>query len=299
LPSSVSPESRSSVATSLIDDLLERRLPQYLAVYLGGAWVLVEFFAFLEDRFLLSPHWTNLVLLTVLLLLPSVALFVYFHGRKGPDRWHRVERVAIPVNVLIVLVVLFASFADKDLGAMTATVTVETEDGTEVERVVAKGEFRKGLLLFPLASDSTSPDEAWLGFATMNALANELAQEIFIDARPPMLYRERLREEGYQVSGSVPRPLKRKLAQDMDIRHFVDGEASRSDGGFRVALALHDAERGVVVQERVHTGADLFELIDEASVALRRDLALPAGHLESTPDLPARDRLPVVQRPDG
>ena len=83
----------------LIQDLIARRFPQYLAAYLGASWALVEFFAFLEDRFLLSPYWTNLVLLTVALLLPSVGLFIYFHGRKGRDRWHRVEKVAIPVNI--------------------------------------------------------------------------------------------------------------------------------------------------------------------------------------------------------
>ncbi|MEJ2502683.1 MAG: tetratricopeptide repeat protein [Gemmatimonadota bacterium] len=274
---------------SRIDDLLERRLPQYLAVYLGGGWALIEFFAFLEDRFLLSPHWTNLILLTVVLLLPSVTLFVYFHGRKGPDRWNRVEKIVIPANLLVVAVVLASSFAGKDLGAMTTTVTVETEEGAEVERVVAKSEFRKSLLLFPLAADSSDPAVAWLGFATLSALATELAQDIFVDARPPMLYRDRLRDEGFEVSASVPQPLRRQIAQDLDVGYVVDGAVSRPDSVFRLALAVHDAERGGTLQERVYAGPDLLGLIDEASVQLRLDLGLPAGHVASTPDIPARE----------
>ena len=89
----------------MVKDLVDRRVPQYLAIYLGASWALIEFFAFLEDRFSLSPHLTNLVLAGLVLLLPSVILVTYFHGRRGPDEWSRLEKVFVPVNLLVVTVV--------------------------------------------------------------------------------------------------------------------------------------------------------------------------------------------------
>ncbi|NIQ52938.1 MAG: hypothetical protein GWN71_05670 [Gammaproteobacteria bacterium] len=109
-------------------------MPQYVAVYLGASWALIEFFAFLEDRFLLSPHLTNLVLSLLVLLLPSVLVFTYNHGRPGADRWRRGEKIFIPANLLGAAVVLFAGFSGKDLGAVTTTVNARDEEGNTIER---------------------------------------------------------------------------------------------------------------------------------------------------------------------
>ncbi len=277
------------MAMRLTKDLLERRFPQYMAVYFGASWGLIEFFAFLEDRFLLSPYWTNLVLLALLLLLPSVGLFVYFHGRKGADRWNRVEKVAIPANMAVAVVVLFGTFGGRDLGAVTTTVTVEDEQGEKVERVVVKDEFRKPLVLYTPSADSTDAESAWLGYAVFNGLVNELYQDMFINLRPSLLFRNRVREAGYASDAAMPRSLKRSIAADMHVPYFVDGSVERADEGYRLTLALNDADRGRVVAERVHRGEDLFALIDSASLQLRRDLELPARHLEDSPDMPVRE----------
>lgn len=269
-------------------DLLDRRVPQYMAAYLAGSWILVEFFAFLEERFLLSPHLTNLVLLLMLLMLPSVAMFTYFHGRRGPDEWQRAEKIFIPLNVLATVGVLAALFAGRDLGAMTTTVTVEDVDGMPVERTVAKSEFRKGLLLFPFTVEEDDRDNKALAHGVLNVLAIDLVQDSFIDARPPASYRDKARSAGYEV-GDVPRPLKRRITRELDIDHFVDGEFSYDGSTFRLSLSLHDAERGGLVAEHRYEGDDPMALIDSATVQLRKDLGLPARYIEEALDLPARD----------
>lgn len=276
------------MGTSITKDLLERRVPQYLAAYLAGSWILVEFFAFLEERFLLSPHLTNLVLFLVLLMLPSVALFTYFHGRRGPDRWQLVEKIFIPCNVLVTVGVLFALFAGRDLGAMTTTVMVAGPDGEAVQRVVAKSEFRKSLVVFPFAVEAGDADEQALGFAALTVFTTDLVQDSFVDARQPLLYRDKVREAGFEVR-QAPGALKRRITRELGIRYFVDGRFARDDEGFRLSVALHDAELGGLVAEHRYEGADLMELIDAATVQLRKDLGLPARYAQGTPDLPARD----------
>ncbi|MEJ2677850.1 MAG: tetratricopeptide repeat protein [Gemmatimonadota bacterium] len=277
------------MATRLGRALLERRIPQYLAAYLGVSWGIIEFFAFLEDRFLLSPYLTDLVMTTLALLLPSVALVIYFHGRAGPDRWHRVEKVTIPANLALAGVVLFITFGSKDLGAVTTTVQVKDEQGNAVERVVVKDEFRKTLAVFTPYADSTDPNTAWLGTGAWNALMNDLYQDVFLDVRPGISFRNRVREAGFTSDAAMPRALKRSMVAEMHIPYFVDGSVARVGSGYRLTLALNEAGRGRVVAERAYQGADLLALVDSASVQLRRDLDVPGRHIEDTPDMPASE----------
>src|SRR5687768_4908605 len=96
-------------------EMVERRVPHILAVYAGLSWGFVQFIDFIE-RYGISPHWTDLALIALLLLLPSVVLFAYNHGRPGKDEWTAVEKVGIPLNVVLAGVVLFLLFQGKAMG---------------------------------------------------------------------------------------------------------------------------------------------------------------------------------------
>ena len=281
MESTATPEGRAS--TGLLDDLLERRVPQYLAIYVGASWGLIEFSAFLEDRYLLSPHWTNLLLLLLAALLPSVVLFTYFHGRRGADRWRTVEKVFIPANVIAAAVALFMVFGGKDLGAVTTTITTEDEQGNDVERVVPKSEFRKRLALFPL---STPTDSAWLGEAVAGGLATDLFQDMFLDLRIPQQFTAQVREAGMTDASGLPRGLKRQIARDMNLGYFLDGEVARTgDDGYRVETVLHDVDGGDIVARHEFAGPDLLTLLDSASLRIRRDLDLPDRHIAESADV--------------
>ena len=112
-------------------ELVERRVPHVAAIYAGASWGLIEFTGFVVDEFLLSPHWTRLVLVTLLLLLPSVVLLAWFHGKPGRDRdsLARTEKIGIPANLVLCGAALWMLFGGKDLGAATASVTVENDRG--------------------------------------------------------------------------------------------------------------------------------------------------------------------------
>lgn len=274
------------MASSMVQDLFERRVPQYVAVYLGGSWALVEFFAFLEDRFLLSPHLTNFVLALLLLLLPSVAVFTYFHGRPGADRWRRFEAVFIPANLVVAVVVLLVGFGDKELGAITTTVSTLDAEGNPVERTVPKAEFRKRIALFPF---DAPPDSAWLGEAVVQALHIDLYQDVFLDVRTPGHFMDLLKQRGLADARGVPQALMREITRDLHLGHFVQGTVRPSTGGFEAALTIHDARRGAEQATLAFEAPDLFALADSASRGLRRALDIPAAHLEESSDLPVSE----------
>src|SRR5690606_30454698 len=154
-------------------------------------WGLIEFCSFLEGRFSLSPDWTNLILFGWALLIPSVILFTYFHGRPGRDRLGKPVLIGIPANVVIALLVLGAASGGADLSATTTEVTVTDEAGNAVERRVANAAHRKRMAVFdfePVADTSI----AWLTQAVPIALSMDLSQDIFLDLRTSAHFRDKL-----------------------------------------------------------------------------------------------------------
>src|SRR5688572_33390955 len=108
-------------------NLIERRVPQVLAIYLGAAFGVVQFVDFVGSRYLLPPVWTDLTLLAMALLLPSVLLYTYNHGRPGPDEWRRSEKVFIPINLLVLVALVTVVGAGAPLGPTSKRITVTDE----------------------------------------------------------------------------------------------------------------------------------------------------------------------------
>ncbi len=274
--------------------LLERRVPHVLAIYAGASWGVVEFVNFAVDEFLLSPHWTRVVLLGLLPLLPTALMLAWFHGKPGRETegLARTEKIGIPANVVLCGAVLWMLFGGADLGAATTSATVETEDGEVIEREVAKAEFRKRTVLFPLDPGAgLDEDDSWLAYAVPSALESDLSPDEFFDALPFALFRERLSGLGFPDLLGIPSALKRELADERYAEFFGAGEIERTDAGYRVALRLHEVDDGSVVAEILMEGPDLLALIDELSPRVKDALGIPDR--QGIEDVPVRDWQPV------
>ncbi len=261
-----------------------------LVIYAGGSFALVEFTAFMVDEFLLSPHWTRVVLTAVLLLLPSVAMLAWFHGRQGRDKVPLTEKIGIPANLALAATVLLLLFGGQDLGAATTAVSVETEDGETVERVVPKPEFRKRTALFPFdAGSGLDEDEAWLTYMAPLVLELDLAADDFFEPLLFGAFMQRLAELGFPALRDVPLSLKREIAAEFHSAFIVGGTIEGVEDRYRLTLTLHDAASGSQVSETVHEGPDFLALIDEMSETLADALEIPDR--DEVADLAVRERL--------
>ena len=275
-----------------VRSLLERRVPHTLAIYAGASWALIEFVAFAVDEFLLSPHLTRVLLAGLLLLLPTVCMLAWFHGRPGRerDRMPRTEKIGIPANMLLAVIVLWMLFGDKDLGAATTTLTMETDDGEELTYTVLKPEFRRRTALFPLEpGPGLDEDWTWTTYAVPLAVQYDLTTDDFFLPMPPRDLAWGLRRHGYDDLRGAPLSLKREIARERFAEYVAVGEIDRVDGRFRVTLAVHEAKNGRVAGQTVHEGDDLLALVDEMSVAVRAALGIDGR--EGVEDLPARHLL--------
>lgn len=73
----------------MIRELLRRRVPQFVGLYLVGSWGFIEFVDWAVEQYVLSPQITNFVVALLLLLLPSVLLLAWRFGAPGDDHWTR------------------------------------------------------------------------------------------------------------------------------------------------------------------------------------------------------------------
>jgi len=279
-----------------MSELLARRVPQFLGLYLAGSWAFVEFLDWAVEQFVLSPHITSFVFLLILLLLPTVVMLTWRHGAPGPDRWGRMESIGIPLNLLLAAAVLYTGFSGKDLGAATTTVTLEDEAGNEIERLVPKQAFRKQVALFFFDNESGDETFDWLSYGTTLALQVDLAQQLFVITTSPLDGQESgmlldLQEAGFADGVGVPLTLMREIADTRHLEYFVKGSFTRSDAGTTLESELYETRRGKLLNRRTFTGADPLDLIDQMSEQLRHDLDVPEYKIEESPDLPVSELL--------
>ncbi len=274
----------------LTRDLIHRRVPHILAIYAGASWALVEFTAFATDEFLLSPLWTRVVLVTLLLMLPSVLMLAWFHGKPGRDRdsLARTEKIGIPANAVLCAVLLWALFAGEELGSATRSVRVETEEGT-ITRETTRPEFRKHTALFPLElGPGLAADELWTAYAVPLAIEYDLMPDDFFVPVTFERFRWSLIEDYPDLQG-IPLALMREVAQDYYAGFMTVGEIDRVEDRYRVALAVHEVDGGNVLGDSVFEGSDLLALADGMSGLVRDALRIPVR--DGVTDSPVRQLL--------
>src|SRR5262245_31241101 len=211
----------------LVGKLLERRIPQFLLVYIGVAWGIMQFTQLIVDVFLFSPHWIKIAIFASAMLWPAYLLVVYRHGRPGADSWGLPEKIVIPANLLLAFAVLFFMFRGEDLGAATTSVKVADEAGNVVERKVAKQEFRKRTVLFDFDGVDLTDDDTWLSGFIPDAVYMDMLGNDFLDPLGPNQFVEKLRRAGYPKLRNVPLALKREVANELHADWIFSGTVGR------------------------------------------------------------------------
>lgn len=278
----------------MIRRLLDRRVPQYLSLYVVGGWGFVQFVDWAVDQYLLSPALTNLVVTLLLLFLPTVVVIAWRHGAPGEDRWQMSDAGAIGLNVLLASAIAYGLFRDANLGRAAEVRLIENPEGEMVERTVATPEFRRRLQQFYFVNQTGDPALDWLQLGVPLATSMDLAQDPYVSGSTPDqgYAREQLRERGLEPDDDLPLALMRDLSRAQGMDYFLDGSIERSEADSLIARTwLYDVETARVVAEHSYRLDDPRATADRISVDVRRDMGIPKAHLETNPDLPVEEIL--------
>jgi len=234
--------------------LLRRRVPHFVGLYLVGSWALLEFTDWAVKQFTLSPVVSTFVLSLLLLLLPTVVWLAWHHGARGPDGWMRADAFFMTANLVLAAGILFrpggieiGELFTRDPEGRAARQTrasaLESLEDTEDPRRIA-------VLYF----EPRSPDEEvpYLAAGLTEALINELSTVDALDVTS--------RNGSALFRGAVV-PMD-SIGRVLQVGTIVDGTVALSEGQVRVEVALLRAATGEPFrrQQLVRPRAEMFEL---------------------------------------
>jgi len=279
--------------TTLIKRLFERRMPQIVFIYFGVCWTILEFLNWLVEHYQLSPYFTDLGLIILLSLLPTVGMLAYFHGRPGRDVWTKTEKIGIPANIVCTLALVYIVFSGKELGSATTQVTVRDELGQVVRRKMPKSDFNRRLAIFFFENKSGNPDLDYLQSALMFGCHLDLSQDpVFslYSAYDNVIY-QRIRQAGLKREVGLPMMLEKKIAGELQREYFLGGSFTTAGDTLIVSTYLYETVRGKLLTEHVYRTTKALTVVDQITRDLKQDLKLPVWHIEGNDDLPVSEML--------
>lgn len=287
------------MVSKLWSELLERRVPHVLAVYLGASWAFIEFAGFAEARYKLPPAITDGVLLSLAVLAPSIVLLAWNHGRRGPDSWRKRELAFYIANLVLLAVGLIRTLANPAPGveakahadqiALAPAEVVEVADSAAgakadadaLEEALAGGEGVPACVLVPgpeLPGDWPAK-ENWMGLALEYGVARALALDETIRVeRPALMLSRDLRQMEIQPGDAMSRTIARRFAARRHCEHILRLVVEGTNASkFRVVVTLTksaDASPDAAGPSRAFDFEfdDVYTSLDAAGVWIRHEM---------------------------
>ncbi|MFC1530642.1 adenylate/guanylate cyclase domain-containing protein [Gemmatimonadota bacterium] len=234
--------------------LLRRRVPHFIGLYLVGSWAFLEFTDWAVNQFTLSPVVGTFVLSLLLLLLPTAVWLAWYHGARGPDGWKRADAIFMLTNLALAAGILFrpggieiGELVTRDPEGRAARQTrasaLESLEDTEDPRRIA-------VLYF----EPRSPQEEvpYLAAGLTEALINELRTVDALDVTS--------RNGSALFRGAVV-PTD-SIGEVLQVGTIVDGTVALSEDQVRVEVALVRAASGETFRGHtvVRPRTEMFEL---------------------------------------
>ena len=271
---------------SIFSDLFKRRVPHILFLYIAGCWTVVQIVEWIISRYLVSPHLVDLCLVSMVSFIPSICLIAYFHGTPGRDNWQPVEKIGIPLNIVVSIIMVFIVFSPKDLGAVTESIIIEDENGNLVQKVIPKSEFRKKIAIYYFENESGDSTLDWLRYGIPWLCEHDLDQDLYISDIRQNSFESKVENAGYTQKDNLPLSLKKKISTTLNKNYFIEGSFNLIDDSYIIKTKLFRTDNGNIISENRFVDANIFSLADKLVKQLKIDLEISFQYLNTTTDLP-------------
>ncbi len=267
-----------SESEGFIKQLMHRRVPQIVGAYIASLWVAVELGGWVTEQLGLPSAYALYLFVLLVSLLPCVVLLAWRHGAPGADEWGRAEKLGIPANVLlaIVLVVMIIQLRPPHeglpesirMGAAVVERTVIDETGQEqVFQVARKGFGVSVQTLFWPNADASATGVGWESYAAPWLMGVDLSQDPLISggAMYNRLVLERLLAAGYEQGIGEPLALGLSIAEDYGADYLIRGNYRREEAGYTLQADLYVVEDGTLLESFSQQGNSLIAASDSLS----------------------------------
>jgi FimV-like protein len=278
---------------SFLQELWEKGFIRLIISYLLGAWAILQFVDWLVVRYHVSALWTDVVFAFFIAMLPSVFLYTYFHNSSKIRSWRKWERIVIPSNFLIALVVVFLLFSGKSMGATANKVTVTDESGEEFERFVPTTKMVRRMLFFPAQTQGLDESEQWLKLALPNLQSLDIQQDNRLYPISSFYLHDVLVRHGYDLNQKIPIAVQKDIAEEYYTNYFVESSIKKNGDQYQVSYEAYTTEDGKSFFSKSYEGTDIFDIIDQFSQEFEGAIYLKEANSEQNKivDLPAENLI--------
>lgn len=246
---------------------------QYLAAYLVAAWTFLQFFEWILKRYDISPNWVDLFLWIFIGVVPSLAIYFHNQDRLNKRILKLREKIIFPLNIIMLIVVMYFGFGNSDLGATTKEISYTDDSGALQKKLITKEEFRVGLPIFNFKQIKKDSTIEWLDYGIRELIYHDLLQDKNISP-----YTSGTETTIYKVMES-------KIFND----YYVDGRYEFFENTYKVIPAVRNAKNGKLIAEQEFTGNNLLDILDDVSIFIRENIGIVEEKRDFYIDLNLKD----------
>lgn len=264
---------------SFVSELLERRIPQILGMYIAAVWLAVEIGDWMSERFDVPAQFSSYVFVIMIAFLPLVGLLAWGHGRPGKDKWTQKQIIFIPFNMLLAYFAVTSfiqpaedtlQMAESDQATEIMALTDE-QTGKVVEYEVAKKGFSQKVIGFFWDNQTGDDTLDWLSYGSMWLVAKDLMRNPIISILTPYESSSILQtvtSKGFDRAVGQPLSLNLDIAGDRDAQWMIGGKITKSGEQVTFEASLYDVSSGGLVTTITSTYDDWLYALDDMAEQL-------------------------------
>ena len=151
---------------SLIEKIRERKVGRTLAVYLGSAWVFIEAFNFLIDKYIWNAGVLNIIILLVIFGLPASVIFVWFQQKFTK----RAILLQVINGLLAISLISYNLISPNNLNPTQLRLLKFKDNQKKLAESI------RSIVILPFANYTGDDSQDFLTFGMHDALISELGQ---------------------------------------------------------------------------------------------------------------------------
>jgi tetratricopeptide (TPR) repeat protein len=197
------------------------------------------------------------------------------------------------ISSVFIFTLLFISafvFLKYFYGNQTTKIKLTDEEGNTLTRDIAKTQFLKKVVVFLFRNDGSRYD--WMTSGLPMMIASDLNQDVMIQVRDGLFYIDDYKRSGVSDFTKIPDNILRNIASVYKLDYFVTGTFNVSAENYiSIDLKTYNTEIGKLLGQHEVTSDDLFQLVDQISPMIKKDIGFEDSYIENTIDLPVSEVL--------
>ena len=277
--------------TSFIKELVNRRVPQIIGLYIAATWMMIEIGDWMTERFSMPQEVTSYIFIGMAFFIPSVFYLAFQYGKPGRDPWKKPTFVVVPGNLMIAFLAMFYLVEPVEA---TETKVVVDEKGVEQAYEVPKQEFHKKLVSFFWRNNSGDRKLDWMQYGLPWLLSEDLDRSLFISSSTPFDSRsmlKKMKKVGFDNALNIPNSMQLEVARKRFAKFSINGDFNYRNDKYELNIDIYDVKKGKKIATHSVQGEALLTLLDELSDAVKKTLNIPQNLNEQTSDLPVAEHI--------